>query len=79
MAGPPDLSGLAALIEDGALDPAAIVAILVKTEGNGGVNDFTREYTCATIATTLAPICTQPPPRWSGGLLWSFPAVPRVC
>jgi cyanuric acid amidohydrolase len=55
MAGPADLSGLAALIEDGALDPAAIVAILVKTEGNGGVNDFTREYTCATIATTLAP------------------------
>jgi hypothetical protein len=33
MAGPADLSGLAALIEDGALDPAAIVAILVKTEG----------------------------------------------
>jgi cyanuric acid amidohydrolase len=55
MAGPADLSGLTALIEDGALDPAEIVAILVKTEGNGGVNDFTREYTCTTIAATLAP------------------------
>ena len=55
MAGPADLSGLTALIEDGALDPTEIVAILVKTEGNGGVNDFTREYTCTTIATTLAP------------------------
>jgi cyanuric acid amidohydrolase len=55
MAGPADLSGLIALIEDGALDPAEIVAILVKTEGNGGVNDFTREYTCTTIAATLAP------------------------
>ena len=55
MAGPADLSKLTALIEEGALDPAAIVAILVKTEGNGGVNDFTREYTCATIAATLAP------------------------
>jgi cyanuric acid amidohydrolase len=55
MAGPADLSRLTALIEDGALDPAEIVAILVKTEGNGGVNDFTREYTCTTIAATLAP------------------------
>ena len=27
----------------------------MKTEGNGGVNDFTREYTCATMAATLAP------------------------
>src|SRR5580704_18560941 len=55
MAGPADLSRLTALIEDGALEPTEIVAILVKTEGNGGVNDFTREYTCTTIATTLAP------------------------
>jgi cyanuric acid amidohydrolase len=55
MSGPADVSKLTALIERGALDPATIVAILVKTEGNGGVNDFTREYTCATLATTLAP------------------------
>jgi cyanuric acid amidohydrolase len=55
MAGPADLSGLVRLIEDGALDPRHIAAILVKTEGNGGVNDFTREYTCATIAALLAP------------------------
>jgi ring-opening amidohydrolase-like protein len=55
MAGPADLSKLTALIEDGALDPTEIVAILVKTEGNGGVNDFPREYTCTTIAATLAP------------------------
>src|ERR1700716_851904 len=55
MAGPADLTGLTDLIADGALDPLHIAAILVKTEGNGGVNDFTREYTCATIAATLAP------------------------
>jgi cyanuric acid amidohydrolase len=55
MSGPADLSRMTTLIEDGALDPAAIVAILVKTEGNGGVNDFTREYTCTTIAATLGP------------------------
>jgi cyanuric acid amidohydrolase len=55
MAGPADMTGLTGLIEDGALDPLHIAAILVKTEGNGGVNDFTREYTCATMAATLAP------------------------
>jgi cyanuric acid amidohydrolase len=55
MAGPADMAGLTGLIEDGALDPLHIAAILVKTEGNGGVNDFTREYTCATMAATLAP------------------------
>ena len=49
------MSGLIGLIEDGALDPPHIAAILVKTEGNGGVNNFTREYACATIAATLAP------------------------
>ena len=55
MAGPADMTRLTALIEDGTLEPAHIAAILVKTEGNGGVNDFTREYTCATMAATLAP------------------------
>jgi cyanuric acid amidohydrolase len=55
MAGPADMSRFTALIEDGALDPTHIAAILVKTEGNGGVNDFTREYTCTTLAATLAP------------------------
>jgi cyanuric acid amidohydrolase len=55
MSGPADLSKLVGLIDKGALDPAHIVAILVKTEGNGGVNDFTREYTCTAIAATLAP------------------------
>ena len=54
MAGPGDLTGLARLIDEGALDPRHILAILVKTEGNGGVNDFTREYASATIAAMLA-------------------------
>jgi cyanuric acid amidohydrolase len=61
MAGPADMTRLTALIEDGALDPTHIVAILVKTEGNGGVNDFTREYTCATLAATLAPYLRATP------------------
>src|SRR5258708_20643899 len=54
MAGPADLSGLVSLIDSGELDARHIVAILAKTEGNGGGNDFTREYTCATIAQNLA-------------------------
>ena len=54
MAGPADVSGLARLIEDGALQPAAIVAVMGKTEGNGCVNDFTREYATAALAGFLA-------------------------
>ena len=40
--GPGDVSGLMALFDNGALDPSSILAVLGKTEGNGGVNDFTR-------------------------------------
>lgn len=48
---PNDTSGIEAAIADGRIDPAGIVAILGKTEGNGNVNDFTRGY--ATLALTL--------------------------
>jgi len=44
MRGPADISSLVALIESGELEPRTIVAIFGKAEGNGGVNDFTREY-----------------------------------
>ena len=37
MAGPADLSGLVNPIDSGELDARHIVAILAKTEGNGGV------------------------------------------
>ncbi|MET4804118.1 ring-opening amidohydrolase-like protein [Bradyrhizobium sp. LB11.1] len=53
--GPGDVSGLMSLIGSGAIDPASILAILGKTEGNGGVNDFTREYAVAALCTALAP------------------------
>ncbi|MDN3279110.1 ring-opening amidohydrolase [Frankia sp. RB7] len=53
--GPGDVSGLMRLIGSGAIDPAAILAILGKTEGNGGVNDFTREYAVAALCSALAP------------------------
>lgn len=53
--GPGDVAGLMSLIVTGAIDPASILAILGKTEGNGGVNDFTREYAVAALCTALAP------------------------
>ncbi len=53
--GPGDLSGVQALIDAGTLDPAAIVAVMGKTEGNGCVNDFTREYASSAWAAFLAP------------------------
>ena len=37
-----DASGLAKLIDDGVFDADGVVAVVGKTEGNGGVNDFTR-------------------------------------
>jgi len=49
--GPQDTAALAAAIAAGEVDPATIVAIIGKTEGNGCVNDFTRGY--ATLALKL--------------------------
>ncbi|RXT53676.1 ring-opening amidohydrolase [Bradyrhizobium betae] len=53
--GPGDVSGLMSMIGSGEIDPTSILAILGKTEGNGGVNDFTREYAVAALCTALAP------------------------
>jgi cyanuric acid amidohydrolase len=53
--GPGDVSGLMNLIDTGRLEPASILAILGKTEGNGGVNDFTREFAVSALSTALAP------------------------
>ena len=60
---PGDVSGLMNLIEAGKIDPASILAIMGKTEGNGGVNDFTREYAVAALCATLAPYVDLPPHR----------------
>jgi len=59
--GPGDVSGLTSMIGSGAIDPRSILAILGKTEGNGGVNDFTREYAVAALCTALAPHLRLPP------------------
>ena len=51
--GPGDVSGLTSLIDSGVVDPAQIIAIMGKTEGNGCVNDFTREYASFALAALL--------------------------
>jgi cyanuric acid amidohydrolase len=53
--GPADLSGAQALIDSGALRPDEIVAVMGKTEGNGCVNDFTRDFASQAWCHLLAP------------------------
>ena len=53
-AGPGDTAALSAAIDAGDVDPAAIVAIIGKTEGNGCVNDFTRGYATLALKVLLA-------------------------
>ena len=51
---PDDVSGLAAQLDAGAIDPAHVIAVLGKTEGNGCVNDFTRGFATTSYAGLLA-------------------------
>ena len=53
--GPGDLSGVQALIDAGRLDPATVVAVMGKTEGNGCVNDHTRDFAATAWCHFLAP------------------------
>ncbi|MBV8814289.1 MAG: ring-opening amidohydrolase [Verrucomicrobia bacterium] len=54
MASPSDVSGLARLIDSKEIDPAEIVALIGKTEGNGGANDFTRGFATLSYQMLLA-------------------------
>jgi len=54
MAHPGDLSALAALIASGEVRAAGIRAVIGKTEGNGGLNDFTRGYFTQSLMLLLA-------------------------
>jgi cyanuric acid amidohydrolase len=60
MAHPGDLSELERLIAAGTLRAADIVAIIGKTEGNGGVNDFTRGYFTQTLMALLSRFRGKP-------------------
>src|SRR5258705_5469510 len=60
MAHPGDLSALEQLVVAGTIHAADIVAIIGKTEGNGGVNDFTRGYFTQTLMALLSRHLSRP-------------------
>lgn len=53
---PDDVSALLSAIDQGDIDPKAIIAILGKTEGNGCVNDFTRAFAVSALKQALNPL-----------------------
>jgi ring-opening amidohydrolase-like protein len=69
-----DASGLAKLIDGGVIEADRVIAVVGKTEGNGGVNDYTRiladrayrEVLLAKGTRTLEAV-RQIPVVWSGG------------
>ena len=69
-----DASELTALIDAGVLDADRVVAVIGKTEGNGGVNDYTRiiadrafREVIVAKGTRTADEVRQVPIVWSGG------------
>jgi cyanuric acid amidohydrolase len=69
-----DASGLEALIKQGRINADEVVAVIGKTEGNGGVNDFTRILSDLAFRKTLLNLGTRSeaeiktiPMVWSGG------------
>jgi barbiturase len=69
-----DASGLADLIDAGVIEADRVVAVIGKTEGNGGVNDYTRIIADRAFREVLTTMGTRPddvvravPIVWSGG------------
>ncbi|MEU6415520.1 ring-opening amidohydrolase [Microbispora sp. NPDC046933] len=69
-----DASGLARLIDDGVIEADRVLAVIGKTEGNGGVNDYTRiladrafREVLVAKGTRTAEEVAQVPLVWSGG------------
>ncbi len=69
-----DASGLAELVDTGVLDADRVIAVIGKTEGNGGVNDYTRiiadrafREVLVARGTRTADEVAQVPIVWSGG------------
>ena len=69
-----DASGLTQLIDDGIIDADRVIAVVGKTEGNGGVNDYTRiiaDHAFRDVlvdkGTRTAEEVHQIPVLWSGG------------
>ncbi|MER6951697.1 ring-opening amidohydrolase [Nonomuraea sp. NPDC000554] len=66
-----DASGLERLIDDGVIEARRVLAVIGKTEGNGGVNDYTRILADRAFREVLAsrghPAPGTVPLVWSGG------------
>src|SRR5436305_3565851 len=69
-----DASGLDDLITKGEIEADRVIAVIGKTEGNGGVNDYTRILADRAFREVLASRGTRPvseikqiPIVWSGG------------
>ncbi|MFG1699324.1 ring-opening amidohydrolase [Nonomuraea sp. NPDC049309] len=66
-----DASGLSRLIDDGVIEAERVLAVIGKTEGNGGVNDYTRILADRAFREVLAagghPAPESVPLVWSGG------------
>ena len=69
-----DASGLAELIDTGVIDADRVLAVIGKTEGNGGVNDYTRIIADRAFREVLVERGTRTPDEvgqvpivWSGG------------
>ena len=69
-----DASGLADLIDKGLIEADRVIAVIGKTEGNGGVNDYTRIIADRAFREVLEARGTRPmdeikqiPIVWSGG------------
>jgi cyanuric acid amidohydrolase len=75
MTNPGDVSALERLITEGAIRPQEIVALIGKTEGNGGANDFTRGFATLSYSLAIGKHLDLPPEEvtkriafvWSGG------------
>jgi len=75
MNNPSDVSALERLIAEGVVKPDAIVALIGKTEGNGGANDFTRGFATLSFALAIGKHLSASPEEvtkrialvWSGG------------
>ena len=74
LGGVSDASGLESYISDGQINPDHVIAVVGKTEGNGGVNDYTRILADQAFRSTLLRLGSRPsseieqiPMAWSGG------------
>lgn len=69
---PADMSGLVDAIAREEIHPQNIVAIIGKTEGNGGVNDFTRNLSIQALGYLLAPFLGCLPEQVEERIILSF-------